>query len=165
MPQFDPAVISPQLVWLLITFGIFYMLMARWALPRIGGVLEEREERVADDLDQAEKFRRDAEQAQSQFEDTLAGARAKATQLLNEARSEAQQKVDARLRKLDEELAGRAQQAEQRIAEDKRAALAALETVAQDACGAIIAKLVGDAVPATDVEKAVRAELSKRESA
>lgn len=163
MPQFDPATISPQLVWLLITFAVFYLLMARWALPRIGGVLEEREERVADDLDQAEKLRRDADGVKDHFEDALASARAKATQLLHAARTEAQQKVDARLRKLDEELAARADAAEQRIAAEKRDALAALETVASDACDAIITKLVGKDIARGQVEAAVKSALSGKE--
>ncbi|RME66735.1 MAG: F0F1 ATP synthase subunit B' [Alphaproteobacteria bacterium] len=164
MPQFDPATISPQLVWLLITFLVFYLLMTRWALPRIGSVLEEREERIADDLDQAEKFRRDADKVKGHFEDVLATARAKAAQVLHDARAEAQQKIDARLRKLDEELAARAQAAEERIVAEQRQAMAALEAVASDACQAILAKLVGDQIPRNAIEDAVKDELSVREA-
>ena len=39
MPQFDPAVWPPRLVWLALSFVILYLLMARIALPRVGGIL------------------------------------------------------------------------------------------------------------------------------
>ena len=63
MPQFDPAVWSPQLIWLAISFVALYFLMSRVALPRISDVLEEREFKISDALRKAEGLRDDAEDA------------------------------------------------------------------------------------------------------
>jgi F-type H+-transporting ATPase subunit b len=45
--------IASQLLWLAITFGLFYLFMSKVVLPRIGGVLEVRRDRIAQDLDEA----------------------------------------------------------------------------------------------------------------
>ena len=54
MPQLNPVDWGPQLLWLLITFGILYLLMVHVALPRIGSVIEARAARIANDLAKAE---------------------------------------------------------------------------------------------------------------
>ena len=59
MPQLNPLDWAPQLIWLVITFGILYLLMKRVALPKIGSVIETRHARIASDLEAADKLRRE----------------------------------------------------------------------------------------------------------
>ncbi|MFZ5608315.1 MAG: F0F1 ATP synthase subunit B' [Pseudomonadota bacterium] len=162
MPQFDPATLSPQVIWLVIVFAIFYFLMARLALPKIGEVLEEREERLADDLDQAEHLRREGAKAEDSFHSILAQARAEAMAIIKDARAKAHKELDEKSRALDLKLAQQTEVADAHIAAEKAKAMEALEGVATTVAQDIAARLLDTPVAAEDAAQAVKLELVAR---
>ena len=78
MPQLNPLDWAPQIIWLVITFSILYVLMKRVALPRIGSVIEARHARIAGDIEAADKLRRETQEAIAAYEQALAEAKARA---------------------------------------------------------------------------------------
>lgn len=109
MPQLDSASFSSQLFWLAATFIVLYVLLAKWALPRIQSVLESRDAKVKTDLDAAETARFAAQEAKRAYEKDHREARDKANALLSAAQSgissmmaTEQATLDA---KLDDEMA------------------------------------------------------------
>ena len=74
MPQLETATFLPQLVWLLITFVLLYVLMAKVALPRVAAVIDERKRRVDHDLEEAARLKRETEKAIAEYEQALAQA-------------------------------------------------------------------------------------------
>jgi F-type H+-transporting ATPase subunit b len=56
-PPFDHTTYSSQLLWLVITFGFFYWIMQKVVVPRVGGILEHRHDRIAQDLDEASRLK------------------------------------------------------------------------------------------------------------
>ena len=155
MPQLDPGVFMPQLIWLAITFVILYVVMARVALPRIGQVLEARQDRIAHDLEGAASFKTDAEAVLAEYETAMANARSRAQTVLAEAAEQRAGEATGRQAQLDERLAGRLKEAEARIAKAKQAALKNLETVAGDIARAATEKLIGEAVDDAAVSAAL----------
>ena len=61
MPQLVFGDYPPQLVWLVITFGLLLFVMARLVMPRVGAILEQREHHIQSDLDRAERLKTDAD--------------------------------------------------------------------------------------------------------
>lgn len=155
MPQLDPAVFSPQLFWLAISFIVLYVVMARIALPRIGRVIEERRDRVADDLDQAEKFKAQTETALAEYEAALAQARAKAQGIAQEMRAELDKETAAQEARLSEQLNAKLEEAEARIAQTKAKALESLDDIATDVTAALVERLSGQKPGADDLQTAV----------
>jgi hypothetical protein len=62
-PPFETSTFPSQLLWLAITFGLFYLFLQKVVLPRIGGILEVRRDRIAQDLDQAARMREESDAA------------------------------------------------------------------------------------------------------
>jgi len=155
MPQLDPTVFSSQLVWLAITFVILYVLMARIALPRIGEVLESRQDKIAHDLDAAQTLKAEADAVLAEYEKAIAEARAKAQAILAEAAEERAREAEARIKALDERLAKELADAEARIAKAKAEALASLDALAVEIAQSAAERLVGAPVDAAVVRAAV----------
>ena len=65
-PPFDPTYFPSQLFWLTVTFLVLLFLLAKIFLPRLGGILEDRSNHIADDLDSAARMQREAEAAEKE---------------------------------------------------------------------------------------------------
>jgi len=73
MPQLDLATFPSQLVWLAITFVALYLVMTLVGLPRVGGIIAKRRDRITGDLDKAQRMKTEAEAVIAALEEGLAG--------------------------------------------------------------------------------------------
>lgn len=155
MPQLNPLDWGPQLLWLLITFGILYLLMVYVALPRIGSVIEARAARIAKDLATADKLRRETEEAIAAYEQALAEAKQKAHAIVEEGRAKLKEETAAERARLDGDLAKKGAEAEARIGAAKAKAMKDVNTVAADVAADIVRRLIGVAPAKAEIDKAV----------
>ena len=158
-PPFDPSTFSSQLIWLVISFGVLYLLMSRMALPKIATVLEERHDRIADDLDQAEQFRSQTEDAIAAYEKALAEARDEAHKIAQATRDELQAETDRQRQEVEGELAAKIADAEARIKATKDTAMGNVREVATDVAGAVVNQVLGENADTTALERAVDTEM------
>ncbi|MEX2648102.1 MAG: F0F1 ATP synthase subunit B' [Alphaproteobacteria bacterium] len=160
MPQLDTATFAPQLVWLAITFIALYLILGRRLLPRIGEILESRQDKIAHDLGAAEAARKEAEAATTAYEASLAKARADAQALRVQTIEESRAASAARQDDLAADLAREAAAAERAIGAAKARALDDIERAAAEVAQAAVARLIGVEVDADRALAAVRAERS-----
>jgi len=160
-PPFDSSTFPSQLLWLAITFALMYYLMAKVALPRIGGILEDRRDRIASDLDMAERLKQESEEAEETYQKALANARAKAFSIAETARLEAKAASDAQRAEAEAALNQQLAAAEKRIGEIKAKALSDVGAIAGDAAEAIVASLTGAEVSRAEVDEAVTQSMAK----
>src|SRR5581483_247063 len=155
MPQLNPLDWAPQIIWLVITFGVLYLLMVKVALPRIGGVIDARAAHIAKDLAEADRLRRQTEEAIAAYEQALAEAKQKAHAIIEEGRGKLKEELAAERQKLERDLAKKGEEAEARIAAAKAAAMKDVNVVAADVAADIVRRLIGVAPAKAEVEKAV----------
>jgi F-type H+-transporting ATPase subunit b len=161
LPQLDPAHWPSQIFWLAVTFAALYLLMARHFLPRIGAILEERRDRIADDLDRAAESRRLAEEAEAAYQRALADARARAQAIAAEAREEVGVEIASMQEDAEARLADETAAAEARIAEMKESAAAKVREAAAETTRAIVETLLEE----SPTESAVGAALARAANA
>jgi F-type H+-transporting ATPase subunit b len=157
MPQLNPLDWAPQLIWLVITFGVLYLLMQWVALPKIGSVIEMRQGRIAGDLEAADKLRRETQEAIAAYEQALAEAKARAHAIAQEARNKLNDEVAAERAELERDLAAKSAEAEARILAAKTSALKDVDVVASETAAEIVRRLIGVAPAKPQVALAVAA--------
>ena len=151
----DAGTFAAQLVWLALTFGLLYLLLKRFALPRVGEVIEERRDRIQRDLEKAEKLKAETAQALATYEQALAEARAKGNAIAKTMRDEVAAEVDKQRAAVDARIAQKLAEAEAQIAQSKAKAMANVGEIAADTAAAVVAKLLGKEVPRDEVQRAL----------
>jgi len=157
MPQLNPLDWAPQLIWLVITFGVLYLLMKWVALPKIGSVIEMRQGRIAGDLEAADKLRRETQEAIAAYEQALAEAKARAHGIAQEARNRLKDEVAAERTTLERDLSAKSAEAEAQIHQAKVSALKEVNAVAAETAAEIVRRRIGIAPTKPEGSAAVAA--------
>jgi F-type H+-transporting ATPase subunit b len=154
-PPFDAQSFPSQLFWLVLIFGLLYVVMSKLALPRIGSILEERRRRIEGDLAEAQRLKLESDAAIVAYETALAEARARAQALANETQSKAAAAAAARRKEIEASLNARIAQAERAVAATRAAAMTNVRSIASEAAAAIVERLTGVAPGSREVAEAV----------
>lgn len=154
-PPFNGETYPSQLLWLAITFGLLYWIMSRVALPRVAGILEDRRDRIAGDLAEANRLKQESDEAVAAYEQALAEARKRAHSIAQDTRDKLKAETESKRNKAEEELSKKLADAEARISDIKAAALAEVNGIATDTTAALVETLIGKAPTKTELSKAV----------
>ena len=87
-PPFDIEAYPSHLFWIAISFGLLYFFVNRLVVPQVGGILEDRRDRIASDLGEASRLSRETDEVIAVYEQELAEARQKAYAIAQERREE-----------------------------------------------------------------------------
>jgi F-type H+-transporting ATPase subunit b len=164
MPQLNFAnpLMLAQVVWLAIIFFALYVLLSRWALPKVADVLELRAATIGADLDAARHAKGEADAAVAEQTRATREAQASAQAQIAQAATAAKAAAEAQSATLSAKLDGQIAAAEQRIAAARAAAMGALEQVAAETTRAVVARLTGSAIGAGAIDRAVADALAAR---
>jgi len=154
-PPFDASTFPSQILWLAITFGLFYLFLKKVIMPRLGGILEVRENRIAQDIEQANKMKGEADAAVAAYEQELAEARANANTIGQAARDNAKAEAETARKSIEASLEQKLADAEARVAKIKDTAMQDVGSIAEETAAAIVSALGGKSAKA-DVASAVK---------
>ena len=158
-PPFDSSTFASQLVSLAIAFVALYIIVSRVALPRVGAVIDARQNKIEGDLAEAQKLKDESEAALKAYESDLALARSRAQAISAETREKLNATSEAERKTLEDKLAARLADAEKTIAATRASAMSNVRGIAADAASAIVQRLTGTTPDGSTVASAVDASL------
>lgn len=162
MPQIAQidATFASQLFWLIITFGLVYIVIGKGMLPKIEATVDARDSRISDDLAAAERARAAADETEEVYRAKTEISRGEALKVTQGAKEAAARESERRVKAADAETGEKVAAAEARIKAATHAAVSDIEAVAVEAAQDMVAKLSGVKVTKANAAKAVKAALA-----
>ena len=158
-PPFQKDTYASQLVSVVVAFLALYLIVSRIALPRVGSLLDARQNAIEGDLAAAQKLKDESDSALKAYESELAAARSRAQAISTETREKLNAAAEAERKTLEERLSVKLADAEKTIAATREAAMSNVRGIAADAAAAIVQRLTGLAPDGKTVDSAVDASL------
>lgn len=158
-PPFQKETFASQLVSFAIAFALLYVIVSKFALPRVGGIIAARQGAIDGDLAEAQRLKNESDAALKAYETELTTARANAQAISSDIRDKLNKAADVERKHLEDRLAVKLADAEKSIAATRTTAMGNVRSIAADAAAAIVQRLSGIAPDVKAVESAVDATL------
>jgi F-type H+-transporting ATPase subunit b len=158
-PPFQKDTYASQLVSVVVAFVALYLIVSRIALPRVGSVLDARQNAIEGDLANAQELKDASDTALKAYENELAAARARAQAISAETREKLNATAEAERKTLEQQLTVKLAEAEKTIASTREAAMRNVRGIAAEAAAAIVQRLTGILPDGKSVDSAVDASL------
>jgi len=142
MPQLDPEFWFSQIFWLVITFGILYLVLSKLILPKISDNLETRKSQVLENLELAEKQRNESEKKLKEFDNIILKSKIDAKNLFNESRRKLLDDINNKRQKLDEEIDKEVKIVESEIEQLKKKSPEKINKIAIETSADLIKQLI-----------------------
>jgi len=161
MPQLNPEFWISQIFWLILTFGVLYIVLSKMILPKISSNLELRKSQIQDNIESAEKQRKESEAKLKEYDDIVLKSKVKAQNIFKEARDKVLKDINLKKETLDQQIDEEIKKVEKEIETLKNNAPEKINKIAIETSSEIIKKLIGADVNNSSIS-AIVDDLSKR---
>ena len=131
MPQLDFSTFLPQIFWLFISLSFLYIVLSRYALPRVSDVIEERKDIIAQDIDSAKEYSEESEKAIEELNLKLSKAKTSSQDLINKSLQGIKEDNEIKKSSLIKEINNEILEAESKIKEKKETALDEVSSISE----------------------------------
>ena len=159
MPQLDFSTFLPQIFWLFISLSFLYIVLSRYALPRVSDVIEERKDIIAQDIDSAKEYSVESEKAIEELNLKLSEAKTSSQNLINKSIQDIKEDSEIKKSSLIKKINNEISEAEGEIKEKKETALAEISSISES-----LAIEMLESLSVGEIDKGKIAALSKTDN-
>ena len=161
MPQLDPTYWASQAFWLILVFSILYISIAKLYLPKIKNNLDDRENKIKEDLDAASKFKDLSELKLQEYEKILADSKKEIIKIHLESKNKLDKDIQIKKDIMEKEIESEITKAHKEISELKKNSISDIQNISEHIALDLIENISGDKLNESSVKAAVE-EVSKR---
>ena len=143
MPQLNPEFWFSQIFWLIITFGILFVILSKLILPKISANLEARKSQILENIVAAEKQREASENKIKEYEKIILDSKNEAKNYFNKARGQILKDIDKKRKTLKNEINEEIQKAEKEIIDLKNKSPEKINKIAIETSSNLVKQLIG----------------------
>ena len=141
MPQLDFSTFLPQIFWLFISLSFLYIVLSRYALPRVSDIIEERKDIIAQDIDSAKEYSEESEKTTEELNLRLSEAKVSSQNLINKSLQDIKEDNEIKKSSLIKEINNEISEAEGDIKEKKEIALDEISSISESLAVEILENL------------------------
>ena len=161
MPQLDPKYWASQAFWLILVFTILYISIAKLYLPKIKNNLDTRENKIKDDLDNANKFKEQSEMKLKEYDMILQNAKKDIAKIFLDSKNTLDKDIKSKKEVIEKEIENEISKAQKELIELKKKSILSIQKISQEIASDIIENISGDKLNESSIKATVE-EVSKK---
>ena len=161
MPQLNPKFWFSQIFWLILTFGILFIVLSKLILPKISKNLEIRKFQILENIETAEKQREESENKIKEYEKIILDSKNEAKNYFNKAREKVLKDIDNKREVLENNINEEIVKVEKEISELKNKSAETINKIAIEISSDIVKQLIGVQVNNSSISATVE-NISKK---
>ena len=161
MPQLDPKYWASQAFWLILVFSILYISIAKFYLPKIKKNLDDRENKIKEDLEEANKMKSLSEKKLEEYNIILENSKKEVAKILLKSKDALNKDIQSKKDSMEKEIENEISKAQKEILQLKKSSIESINNISQEIASNIIEKMSGDKLNESSI-KAVVEDISKK---
>ena len=155
MPQLDPTYWMSQAFWLILIFTTLYLILSNVFIPKIKNSIDNRENKIKDDLDEAQELKNLAELRLKEYELSIENAKKEAQKIIFESKNKLNLKIQSKKKEFEREIETEIESAEKEIEDLKKDSLKNISTISEEMASKVIEQISGEPMNQSSVKAAI----------
>ena len=151
MPQLNPEFWISQIFWLIITFGILFIVLTKVILPKISDNLETRKSQILENIETADKQKEESQKKIDEYEKIILDSKLEAKSYFNEAREKILDDINKKKAALEKDLDEEISEVEKELSDLKNKSGEKINKIAAETSAELIKELIGEEVNSSSI--------------
>jgi|TARA_B110000285_G_scaffold198552_1_gene231080 F-type H+-transporting ATPase subunit b len=155
MPQLDPTYWASQAFWLILIFTSLYFILSNLFIPKIKNSIDNRENKIKDDLDEAQKLKDLADERLKEYEVSIENAKKEVKKIIFESKNKLNLEIQNKKKQFEKEIEIEINSAEKEIENLKKDSLISISTISEEMTSKLIEQISGEPMNQSSVKAAI----------